>query len=672
MVIQFVWIWRGNCDVHDNDLIDARRTLSRVFTCALIAILSICIAHAPRADELLLTPEQRAFPFASEVLGALGDRNDIIWEREIPVRMRDGVTLSTDVIRLRSAGDKLPTILLRTPYTKFSSLVGERHPPRYLLQAGYALVLQNERGTGWSEGNHHYLAGAKSDGYDTLTWIEEQPWSNGRVGMVGCSSLAENQLALATLGHRALRAIIAESASTGIGPIPGVQSQGVFYRGGVPALQSWMEWYLTGNSHRYRPKIPSDTPLEQRARIAEWYYPFMATQLMPQRGTVAAQRLVAATATLPSQDVTKSLGYPQTEFDKLITLSPTDPYWDSIDMIRRDERVKVPAMYVGTWFDMGTFELVQLYKHMSSAPDQHLVIAPTPHCRHRSATAHTYSGARYVGDARLDYEALYRAWFDRWLRDADTQQPPKVNVFMLGANEWVRGDQWPVRPTKATDWFLTRKAPANSVTGGGELTLAQPLTVTKDEFVSDPLRPVDFAPPPCCSANVVRDQTEVARRDDVLVYTSQPLQQGVTISGEIEVKLFVSTDVKDTDLAVKLVDVYPEGPAFNVSDSMLRLRYRDSIAEPRLMEPGKVYEVTVREMVASIHFPPGHRIRLEVAGSNFPNYERNMNTGGRNFDESKPKVARITVHAGPGRPSRLILPVIESFEPARTRSAGAR
>lgn len=642
-------------------------------SCVLVTVLGIGSVRSLHADELLLTPEQRAFPFASEVLGALGDRDDIIWEREIPVRMRDGVTLSTDVIRLRSAGDQLPTILLRTPYTKFSSLVGERHPPRYLLQAGYALVLQNERGTGWSEGNHRYLAGARSDGHDTLTWIEQQPWSNGRVGMVGCSSLGENQLALTTMGHRALRAIIAESAATGIGSIPGVYSQGSFYRGGVPALHSWLDWYLTGNSHRYRPKIPSDTPLEQRARIAEWYYPFLATQLMPQRAAVASQRLLGATSALPSQDVAKGLGYPQTEFDQLITLSPTDPYWDSVDMIRGNERVGVPALYVGTWFDIGTFELTQLYKHMSSVPDQHMIIAPTPHCRHRSATAHTYAGARYVGDARLDYEALYLAWFDRWLRDKQaTVEQPKVKVFVLGANEWIDGDQWPVRPTRATPWFLTRTAPANSLNGGGVLTMATPRASTKDQFSSDPLRPIDFAPPSCCSANVVRDQTEVARRDDVLVYTSEPLRQGVAISGEIEVKLFVSADVKDTDLAVKLVDVYPNGPAYNVSDSMLRLRYRDSYAEPRLMEPGKVYEVTVREMVASIYFPPGHRIRLEIAGSNFPNYERNMNTGGRNFDEAKPKTARITLHAGPNRPSRLILPVIENFTPTETRTAGAR
>lgn len=626
------------------------------------------------ADELLLTPEQRALPFESEVLGALGNRDDILWEREIPVRMRDGVMLSTDVIRLRSATGKLPTILLRTPYTKVSSLVGERHPPRYLLQAGYALVLQSERGTGWSEGHHRFLSGAKNDGYDTLSWIEQQSWSNGRVGMVGCSSLAENQLALATMGHPALRALIAESPNAGIGPIPGVDSQGAFYRNGVPLLRMWADWYLTANSHNYRPTLPPDIPLEERARVAEWYYPTMAAALLPQRAAAVTQRIQDALNVLPTKDITRSLGFPTTQFDQLITLSPSDPYWDSIDFIRGTAAIKVPSLYVGSWFDLGTYELVQLYKQVASVPDQHLIIAPTQHCRHRSATAHTYAGARYVGNASLDYETMYLAWFDRWLKDrrSPADAPPHVKLYMLGANQWLDGEQWPVRRTEATSWFLSSTAPANSSSGGGTMTMRRSEVARADTFVSDPLRPVDFAPPSCCVSGVVRDQREVARRSDVLAYTSEPLDEGVAIAGEVGVKLFVSADVKDTDIAVKLVDVHPDGRAYNVSDSIQRLRYRDSVERPQLMAPGKVYEVDIKGMVAGIYFPPGHRLRMEIAGTNFPEYERNMNTGGRNYDEATPVSARITVHSGPKTASRIILPVISDFasEP-RQISAGA-
>lgn len=620
-------------------------------------LISSGFAHG---DELLLTPEQRALPFEDEVLRALGDRDDIIWEREVAVPMRDGVTLSTDVIRLRSAKGKLPAILLRTPYTKKSSLVYERHPPRYLLQEGYALVLQNERGTGWSEGDFRFLPKARSDGWDTLTWIENQPWSNGRVGMVGCSSLGENQLALATLGHPALRAIIAESPGSGIGNVPGVHSQGAFFRGGVPMLHTWLRWYMVGSGHRYRPKMPAGIPREERARIAEWYYPFVAANLLPQRSAQVAGRIRGAAHVLPSQDITESLGFPQTEFDKLIELSPTDPHWETIDFIRGDAEVKVPAMYVGSWIDVGTYDLVQLYKHVSSSPNQHLILAPTSHCRHRSATRHTYAGDRHVGDARLDYKALYLSWFDRWLKsDGDEKSlPPKVQLYTVGADKWVAGDQWPVRPVTPTPWFLTRSGPANSI-GGGHLVSEEPGTAATDTFVSDPLRPVDFAPAQCCGPNIVSDQTAIARRDDVLVYTSAPLEQGMDVTGEILAKLFVSTNVKDTDIAVKLVDVHPDGTAYNVTDSILRLRYRDGFDEPRMMEPGNVYEVHVEGMISSIRFPRGHRIRLEVAGTNFPNYERNMNTGGRNFDEDSPIPAEITVHSGPEHPSSVVLPVVD-------------
>jgi hypothetical protein len=271
-----------------------------------------------------------------------------------------------------------------------------------------------------------------------------------------------------------------------------------------------------------------------------------------------------------------------------------------------------------------------------------------------------------MGDARLNYDELTWKWFDLHLKGSTNdfkQTTPRVQYFTMGRNQWQASETWPPANAVMTDFFLTSEGKANSRNGNGKLVSRVPSADKPDTFNYDPANPVpSYGGNVCCTGNAVTggsfDQSEMELRDDILVYTSEPLSEGIEVSGFIEATLYVSSDVKDTDVTLKLIDVTPEGKAYNLDETIQRLRYREGYDKEVIMESGKVYQVKLTPLSTSNYFAKGHRIRIEISGSNFPRFERNLNTGGNNYDEKEGVIAHTSIHHSKKYPSVLRLPII--------------
>ncbi len=582
-------------------------------------------------------------------------------DREIFVAMRDGARLATDVHLPKGATGKLSTILIRTPYGKGSW-------PRWVnlygayLKDRYAVVVQAERGTEFSDGQFdNYLKGASTDGYDTVEWILKQPWSNGKVGAMGCSSPAETQLPAAASNPPGFAAMVPEGAGTAVGNVPGNETRGAFYRGGVPSLGVWAWWYADWGPND-RLLLPPNSTQQQRIWLAD-------------RNTAARTKGVldgsdlAPFMRLPSVDVTRAVGAPDTPFNKYITWSPGDKRWNEVEQIGAGAKPRVPALHVTTWHDIGAGETARLFKYLQdlSTPNQYLIIGAGPHCATSSdekGFADLKFGDLHLGDARYGamdrgYATLYFKWFDYWLRGVQNQvtEMPKVQLYVMGQG-WISSDRWPLEKARPVKYYLSGDSTSSGARPGSGLLLTRPTERNgKQSYLHDPSVPVPSLGGGCCSAGAY-DQRPVEARRDVLVYSTPPLDKPVTIAGPVEVVLYVSSSAKDTDFMVRLVDVYPDGKAINLSDDAFRVRYREGFDKKVLMRSGEVYEIRLGNMVTAVRFAEGHRIRLDISSSSFPEYERNLNTGGNNYDETEWIVAENSVHHGGRHSSHVVLPVL--------------
>jgi uncharacterized protein len=585
-----------------------------------------------------------------DILEKIGIHTGYTVDREIMVPMRNGVRLSTAVLRPEKVAERMPVILVRTPYLKDEELVWSKGLFSFLLQHGYILVVQSERGTGWSEGQYHILVGARNDGYDTVSWIVAQPWSNGKVGTIGCSSSGDNQILLASLNHPAHKAMVTMASGTAVGMLTGLASQGVWYRGGVPQVGPWAWWYALFGSD-VRPQMPPGISDDERIRLADLYSLFQIPIMnlgkpLGSGWKVVVDKVATATKELPSQDILRRAGAPTSDFDRLVKLAPGDPEWQERDLLRTGDRPRVPALVVDSWYDIGAYEQLNFFEYQGDTPNQFLIMAPTSHCAMWEATENTMVGKRSVGDARYDYYQLFLNWFDYWLKGAKNNvlQRPKVQAYLMGANVWKHYDSWPARGAPTKHLFLHSDGNANGRLGTGLISDRPPENEKPDSFVSNPLDPVPSNGGGCCDADPAKDQATLEMRKDVLVYSSASLQQDIAAMGEVRAVIYVSSSTPDADLALKLVDVSPTGEAFNLYDTILRLRYRDDITKPRLMGPGQIYRVELSGIVTGNDFLPGHQIRIEIAGSNFPLFERNLQTGGKNYDETVPQPSTIKVY----------------------------
>jgi hypothetical protein len=562
---------------------------------------------------------------------------------------RDGVRLATVVIRPRAEG-RYPTFMERTPYAMTSF---ERSEKLYrpLFEAGYVVVIQNERGSEWSEGEFGFLTSTTADAMDTLDWIAAQDWSNGRVGLFGCSSTAENQLKLGAIGHPALTACVPMSSGAGIGSLPGTEGrQGLFFRGGVPMLKTWALWHAPFGI-RLRPKLPG-AETDELSRIFRRFSVSVPDFRLPEYAVALAK----STRQAPSAEVLRRMGAPMTGFEQYIA-GPHVKQWEEVDLIHASHTGATPSININGWMDVGSYETVKLFEFQQHHPEQYLIMAATQHCRMLVTAPDAKLGDRPVGDTRFPYEDIILSWFHRYLSgQQDAWKPmPKVQVFLMGAGTWLTGDSWPLAETGERSLYLTSGGSANTLWGDGALASAAAAGgAGADHVIADPHNPVpsiggDLA----TDSPVCADQRPVECRADVLVYSTPALVAPVSIVGDVTADLYVTTDVPDADIFVKLIDVYPDGTAYNLAETCLRLRYRDSITEPTLLQPGETYRVQVRGITTANHFPAGHRIRVEIAGSSFPNGDRNWHTGDANELATDGPVAHITLHHDPQHPSRI-------------------
>ena len=626
-----------------------RRGLSGTGLAALLALGACSPAVSAPADVLAAVP-----PPMEETREPLADAKVRLHAEQVP--MRDGVRLNADVF-LPAAEGKFPTILIRTPY---KTEIG-RKPNQFdaFLAAGYAIVQEHERGRFLSEGEMRMLGHADEDGWDTLTWIAAQDWSDGQVATYGCSSSAENQMKLSTLGHPAHKAMIAYSAGVGIAEAGPYHEQGNFWRGG--AWQMGWANYFVAEMQVHQPQLPAGLSDAERKRL-------LADFSINQDTAITQEQYRDVRLTLPVVDMLEKLGAPETELRDYLARGPAGAVWAE-DRITRGDTPKVPGLYAEALYDIsarsGTARFAET--QADNAPErQFLMLTNGQHCGYWRAKADGKIGDRPIGDMRFDYTGMQLNFLNHWMKgDVEAPLPEApVKVYLAGANRWASFDTVPVAGEDNTQtFFLSSGGNANTLNGDGVLIAGMPTADTKDTFTYDPADPVishggEIAGMGPDQEDGAFDQREIEARPDVLVYTSEPLETDLPVFGYINTALYVASDAPDTDFTVKLVDVAPDGTAWNIADTILRMRYREGMDRQVFMQPDETYAITPPPMLAGNVFLKGHRVRIEVSSSNFPAYARNLNTTGDPYTTAETAVATNSVLSGPAALSRIELPIV--------------
>jgi putative CocE/NonD family hydrolase len=525
------------------------------------------------------------------------------------VPMRDGVHLAANVF-LPAATGRVPAILIRTPYGKGDSL---NDTWQAFVDHGYAVVLQDVRGRYESEGVFDPLRQEPADGDDTLNWIARQPWSDGKVGMTGGSYVGIVQWKVALRNNPHLKAIFPVVSGDD-------DYRDRFYStGGAMKLGQRLEWMAENlKAPGYHPDFP-DFVLHLPLRTSD----------------------VAATGQL-SRMYRDAAAHPS-----------FDSFWRSISVREQLPSIKVPVFAVGGWYDNYAQSDLEAYAalHKSSGLNR-VVIGPWPH-----NMSTPFAGVDFGPDSSAPVRSLQLEWFDQWLMGRDTPLLSRlpVKLFVMGANRWRESREWPPEQARARSFYLE---------SNGELGDKPVAATSEDHYVYDPRDPVPTrGGAVCCNPKVFpwgpMDQRPVEQRRDVLVYSTPPLSHDVEVVGPVKVVLYVATSARDTDFTAKLVDVFPDGYARNLSDGILRLRYRKSLETAELAAPGEVYQIAVDAGVTGNVFLKGHRVRIEISSSNFPRFDRNPNTGGPVADETRFVKASQTVYHDRSRPSRVELMVLQ-------------
>jgi putative CocE/NonD family hydrolase len=587
-------------------------------------------------------------------------------DQKIMVPMRDGIRLATDIYRPKTTG-KVPIIFSRTPYN-FNSWGDGKESTRTAARAleavkrGYAYVVQNERGRYFSEGEWDILGVPLTDGYDAFTWMKDQTWSNGKIGTYGCSSTAEWQMAVAALDHPSHAAMVPQGFGAGVGRVGDILEQGNWYRGGVEQLL-FFSWLYGVEHDKFKPRIPAGASQEDLIRISRFY------DLAPENPVVD---MAEALKHLPIQDILQNINGKREIFDKMVRRKPNHPDWFTGGLYHDNMEIGVPSFWFASWYDVSITPNLALFNHVRNnskdkeiRDNQYLVIAPTLHCSYTRATENTIVGERSVGDARLNYDDQIYSWWDLWLKDNKNdfkEKTPRIQYYTMGTNKWQAAEEWPPADSEIITYYLNSNGDANSVFGSGTLSTKKPSNDKPDSFIYDPMNPVSsLGGNVCCTGNAVKggafDQKKMEERPDILVYSTEVLSEGVEVTGFIETSLYVSSDVRDTDFTIKLIDVYPDGTAYNLDETIQRVRYREGYDKEVFMEEGKVYKLDLTPMSTSNFFEKGHRIRIEISSSNFPRFARNLNTGGNNYDETEAVVAKNTIHHSKKYSSQIRLPI---------------
>jgi uncharacterized protein len=542
----------------------------------------------------------------------------------VSVPMRDGTILAADVYLPASAG-RYPVLLERTPYGK----AGGKGEAVYFAPHSYAVVIQDTRGRYDSDGDWYAFKHEADDGQDTIAWAARQPWSNGKVITIGDSYNAMDQWLAATRVNPALTAMI-----TGFGPSDLYRT--TVYPGGAFKL-GLMSWALQTGRH---------TLLGAGDRLP-W------TELLGH---------------LPVSSILQEVGFHQPFYNDWIDHPNYDEYWRGMGWVGVPKNLNAPVFIYGGWYDlfqkgaMEDFLGIERSAGAAARSAERLVWGPWGHGQYGPVIGDMDFGKQIVVDLR----ARELRWLDHYIRGVanGAEHDARVDLFVLGRNAWEQSPDWPPPATHPVHYFLNSDGHANTLSGDGVLGEALPQAETRDEFTYDPADPAPTHgggySPNRRGEWGVRDQRPVEQRSDVLVYTTPPLSHDVEAAGSVTVHLFASSDARDTDWTAKVVDVAPSGYAMNLTDAILRARYRNSSERPELLTPGDVYEFVIDVGYTDNVFLKGHRLRLEISSSSFPGYSRNTNTGNQPEKDAQFKLAHQTIYHGPRRASYLELPMRES------------
>lgn len=567
---------------------------------------------------------------------------DITVEYDVPARMRDGTTLYADIYR-PSRGGPFPVLLMRLPYDKSQAENLTYHHPAWYARQGFMVVVQDTRGRWRSEGEFYPFAFEAEDGYDTVEWAASLPGANGRVGMYGFSYVGATQLLAATMRPPSLRTIC-----------PGLTAsqyyEGWTYNGGAFALAFCASWAT---------QLAIDTA-KRRGDDA------LTAQL-----AAAFFQAPAWYGSLPLKEYPPlaSSGLAPYFFDWLAHPS-YDEYWRRWSIDEDYSRITVPALHIGGWYDIfigGTVKNFTGLRREAGAEGarraQKLLVGPWYHLPWGQVTGCVDFGP----EARNIVDLWQLRWLKQFLMDEDTGVlDAPVTVFVMGINEWRDFDDWPPPGVTERHFYLHSAGAANSINGNGRLNLEPPGGEPPDVYTYDPIFPTPSAGGrSCCFPTIApmgpADQTAVELSNGVLVYTSAPLERDLLVVGPVQAMLYAASSAPDTDFTVKLCDVSPAGQSINIAQGIIRARFRESLSQPKLITPGEVYEYRIDLGPTAHVFRRGHQIRVQVSSSDFPHWDRNLNTGGELGAEgaAAARVATQVILHQHNFASRVTLPVLE-------------
>jgi len=577
----------------------------------------------------------------------------VIVEYNVPATMRDGTVLRADVYRPAAEG-KYPVLLQRTPYSKafFPWVVFTLDVIR-AARTGYAVIVQDVRGR-WESGGKEFTPYRNefTDGYDTVEWAASLPYSDGNVGMFGYSYYAGTQWQAAVMRPPHLKAIA---------PFAGAMD---FYlhRGGALELGILVGWVL----------LLAGPNAITRAKGGAPEFPREFMELVS-----SIDHMEEVFRTLPLKDIPAlklGNGFAPYFFD-ILKHDTYDEYHQQASVLGRHKDVQVPAYIFAGWHDLlldadlKHFSAMRKEAESSFARENtRLVVGPWTHLGVADSVGQLHFGlaaSTLALELKGDLTARNLSWFNYWLKGAQNSIPeePPVKIFIMGENVWRSEKEWPLARAQYTPYFFRGGGKANSVHGDGKLSFEAPGEEPPDHFVYDPANPVRT-----CGGNHIlpmyyprgpANQMEAEERLDVLVYSGEVLTCDLEVTGPVLVKLYAASSAPDTDFTAKLVDVHPDGRAFNVADGILRARYRKGNMEtPTLIEPQTVIEYTIDLLSTSQVFKKGHRIRMEISSSNFPRWDRNPNTGELSYEAKRLATALQTVFHDCRYPSHALLPVI--------------
>jgi putative CocE/NonD family hydrolase len=573
----------------------------------------------------------------------------IVVEKGVPTPMRDGVVLQADVFRPAAPG-KYPVILQRTPYNKNLTTVGLlMFDVIRAANEGYVVVIQDSRGRYSSAGEFYPFRDDILDGYDTVEWCAAQAWSNGNVGMYGASYVGATQWLAAIARPPHLKALFPLITASDY-------HEGWTYQGGAFALgfnKSWTMTFLAPDTfQRLMKKRPAFG--EQLSKLLQgvddmchWF------RQAPLKGFPL-------------------FGEAAPYFYDWLAHPDDDEYWAQWNIEAQHQMVRVPACNVGGWYDIFLGGTIRNYVGMrargataEAREGQKLILGPWFHTLPLNNVVGEVNYGLSTTALAMDLDGLHLKWFDYWLKGKknDFLEEPPVRIFTMGENRWRTENDWPLARTHYTKYYLHSGGKANSLRGDGWLSPEPPQSEPADVYVADPRNPVPTRGGGlCCWPATVPggafDQRVIEERSDVLIYTTPVLDRDVEVTGPITVTLYAATSAMDADFTGKLVDVHPDGYARNLTDGIIRGRYRASRKAGKLLNPGEVYEYIIDLWATSNVFKAGHRIRLEIASSNFPRFDRNPQTGEPSAEATRFEPALQRVFHDEGRPSHVVLPVI--------------